>query len=143
LKADFKEYWDTIPDDPQEMLTQFWHDRIDKIIKQYNGIIPDDFLCNKDIQFTMFVRYEKYTPIELHYLALKYKFFKLVELLKEDGVGGLQPMNIEGIQTTGNAIHMLYHLTKYASETGTYLTTIKSVIEWGGALAIYVKSFVD
>lgn len=137
----FKEYCKNIPDDPPEFLTQFWQERITNIENQFNGDIPDDFLCNKDIQFTMFVRYDKYTPIELHYLVRKYPFFKLVGLLAEGDTGKLPIMNIEGIKTTGNSIHMLYHLSRYAAETETYLSKINSVVEWGGGFGNLCKIF--
>jgi putative sugar O-methyltransferase len=90
------------------------------------------FLRIPEIRGTMVITAEgKIMRKELKFLREKVEENKLKMLLEEEYVGDPFIVNNK-YKTSHNAIHTLYHLTKFIEETKFNPKNIKSVVEWGG-----------
>ncbi len=99
-----------------------------------------NFLNNPIIQKTMFVNCSSWIDVELKYLKQRINDKKLKYLLRENAVGA-PPISNYKYLTSGNSIHMLYHLERFIDSTKCNLNKINSVVEWGGGYGNFARIF--
>ena len=89
------------------------------------------FLRNPTIEWTMVTSGGNWLNHELAFLEAKINKEKLRDLLIDDFVGNPNIIN-SSYFTSANAIHHLYHLTRFSEETECNLARLNTIIEWGG-----------
>lgn len=102
---------------------------------------PFNFLTNPTLRHQMFVvAGGRWLEEELSFLEKRIPQNRLKCLLKEDPTGDPQLLS-SAYRTSHNSIHHLYHLIRFAEETGCDLETIEGVVEWGGGYGNMAKIF--
>ncbi len=118
-----------------------WKSNTDKMEAYFRNGFSFNFLRNIVVQQTMFVHsYGRQRSIQKTLLESYFPKEKLKSLLKETNVGA--PMlNDAAYISSGNSIHLLYHLAKFFTETKTAADAIHSVVEVGGGYGHMAKHF--
>lgn len=100
-----------------------------------------NFLRNQLILRTMFVTTGGvWLKKELNYLESNFSKRTLNKTLSEDLVG--KPILLNTKYTTShNSINHLYHIVRFLNSTGSNITDIKTVVEWGGGYGSMAKIF--
>lgn len=120
-------------------VTSLWDNFNTKAEKAFLPSPSFSFLNDETIMLTMFGG-NKYDE-ELRYLENKYKRSELASLLLEDYVGN--PLLVSNKYITSfNTIRQLYLLSLYFEKTEMNISSIKTVVEWGGGYGNMAKLFI-
>lgn len=139
MNNQFWTYYNGLPEDPDNFITQFWKDRIEEIKESFTPVMPTDFLQNRMIRYTMFVDFCEYNKIEYEHLKENIDPDSLALLLSESLVGQPSTCMVDKIQTSGNTIHHLYHMQRYLDAIGE--NDFKTIVEWGGGYGNMARLF--
>jgi hypothetical protein len=123
-----------------QFVRQDWAERNAELERDLLPVPPPDFLCHPAIRYQMFVD-EGVVPHELPYVL---EHLEDEDLLAEDAVG-LPPvidLHDNGIPTSSNTIHQLYHLLRYQEATGRRIQDAGTIVEWGGGFGSLMRLVV-
>jgi hypothetical protein len=141
LRQSFAERLDAVRSlDEPSFVRSDWADRNTGLLEQVLPVPPSDFLRCPEILHQMFVG-AKYLPHELPYVLSR---LADPAFAREDPVGDPPTSRIPGHQvtTSSNAVHHLHHLLRFEDISGRPVTTVDSVVEWGGGYGGLAKLFV-
>lgn len=123
----------------QPFLMPFWEDVNKKTIAEFSPAPDFGFLAIRSLKDTMFVQpSQEWSDAQLQYLRKKIGRH-LNSLAREDAVGRPELFKQDGLSTSHNTIHHLYHIYRFLDETDTKLSDIKSIVEWGGGYGSMAK----
>ncbi len=126
----FWELYNYLPDDPDEFVTPFWKEKLDKIGSEFKPEPKVNFLQNGTITNTMFMSMCDRVRQEYAYLKKSLTKSRLELLLTECLIGCPTTNDFDGIMTSSNTVHLLYHIIKYQNETDNNIP--ERILEWGG-----------
>lgn len=125
----------------QKYITPVWDDYNSALEKQLLPKLPYNFLAKREIAGSMFVDERgDWMQQQIQLLEMHYSRDALNYLLQENQVGSPNIAS-KRYNTSHNSIHHLYHLARYEIETGTKLTDIQTVVEWGGGYGNLAKIY--
>jgi len=118
--------------DYNEFLMPSWKKNTQEIEAIFMNGLPFSFLRNQMLKHTMFAHLPKAaTVIQKNLITQTHGEDTALQLLHENNTG--KPiLNDIQYRTSGNSIHHLYHLTKFGKETGVDVSSLSSVLEFGG-----------
>jgi hypothetical protein len=114
-----------------------WAERNAELERDLLPVPAADFLRHPAIRYQMFVD-ERVLPHELPFVRSR---LPDDVLLLEDAVGGPPTVALapNGIRTSSNTVHQLYHLLRYEHETGRRLQDAGTIVEWGGGFGSLMR----
>lgn len=117
-----------------------WSERNAELAAGLLPVPPADFLRHPAILYQMFVD-ARHLPAELPYVLAG---LSSVSLAAEDAIGSPPTTTLDGygIVTSSNLIHHLHHLLRYQASTGTAISDLGVVVEWGGGFGSLAKLFL-
>ena len=136
----FKDVYDSLPEDPQHLVTDFWKEKNAQLVAEWLPSPPYEFLRNSVIAWTMFVPYSKFTPGELATIRETFDDSEVVNLLSESHVGMPRTFGCGGVETSGNTVHHLHHIARYSQITGNPVAASR-IFEWGGGYGNMAKLY--
>jgi hypothetical protein len=92
---------------------------------------PRVFLTWDVIKKTMFVPFARYTPVELAFLEQRPDWNRWYSAIRERRQGLPFPYPLSS-QTSANAIHHAYHLSRLEEHIGTPVKAFQTIVEFGG-----------
>lgn len=108
-----------------------WKENISALESYFTGRMDEDFLSNETINGTMVFTDKRSHIIELDELTRQMDRANLNRIIST----GLNRSFITGKSRRGaliNSVHHLYHLKQFERATGRKMSSIKSVVEFGG-----------
>jgi hypothetical protein len=138
LAARFQQRYDAVRDlTDTRYLRADWAERNAELERDLLPVPAPDFLRHPAILYQMFVD-EHVLPHELPFVRSQ---LPDDVLLYEDAVGGPPTVALppNGIQTSSNTVHQLYHLLRYEQETGRRLQNARTIVEWGGGFGSLMR----
>lgn len=121
----------------EPFLVPFWKEVNKQMTKSLRPKPSVDFLNIPEIKNTMFVSpSSEWLKAEESYVK---KYSGAERLLKEDGIGKPSLIKINGVSTSTNTLHHLYHMYRFQKDSSVKLASIKSVVEWGGGYGNMAK----
>jgi hypothetical protein len=117
-----------------------WADRNAALERDLLPMPAADFLRHPAIRYQMFVD-ERVLPHEVPFVRSQ---LPDDVLLLEDAVGAPPTVALppNGIQTSSNTVHQLFHLLRYEQETGRRLRDAGTIVEWGGGFGSLMRLVV-
>lgn len=120
---------------------KLWRSFNKKLSEDFLPTPSDNFLRNPLILRTMFASSGgTWLKKQLNYLETNLSSKTLKKVLKEDLVGNPVLANSKYI-SSHNSINHLYHIARFLSATGSNLSNIRRVVEWGGGYGNMAKIF--
>lgn len=138
LAARFAQRYDAVRElTDARYLRADWAERNADLERDLLPVPAPDFLRHPAILYQMFVD-EHVLPHELPFVRSQ---LRDDVLLYEDAVGGPPTVALppNGIQTSSNTVHQLYHLLRYEQETGRPLRNARTIVEWGGGFGSLMR----
>lgn len=127
---------------PDPFLTPFWTSCNERLGLSLFPRPSFGFLRNRLLRNTMHAfANSKWRKEELALLEERYSPARLRAILEEDYVGRPLIMNSKYV-TSHNSIHHLYHIVRFLDATGTNLSHMHCVVEWGGGYGNLAKIFM-
>jgi putative sugar O-methyltransferase len=99
----------------------------------------NSFLQHPLIKSTMFAHLPRQATEMQKKLIIDFFGLPKAQLLLRESMVGSPILNDQSLLTSGNSIHHLYHLTKFAREMNVIPSSISSVIEFGGGYGNLAK----
>jgi hypothetical protein len=138
LAAGFQQRYDAVRElTDARYLRADWAQRNAELERDLLPVPAADFLRHPAIRYQMFVD-EHVLPHELPFVRSQ---LPDDVLLCEDAVGAPPTVALppNGIQTSSNTVHQLYHLLRYEQETGRRLQDAGTIVEWGGGFGSLMR----
>jgi hypothetical protein len=138
LAARFQQRYDAVRElTDRRYLRADWAERNAELERDLMPVPAADFLRHPAIRYQMFVD-EHVLPHELPFVRSQLPDDRL---LYEDPVGRPPTVALppNGIQTSSNTVHQLYHLLRYKQETGRRLQSARTIVEWGGGFGSLMR----
>jgi hypothetical protein len=120
-----------------QFIRQDWAERNAELERDLLPVPAPHFLRHPAIRYQMFVD-DGVLPHELPYVR---EHLADENLLAEDAVG-LPPtvaLHDNGIRTSSNTVHQLYHLLRYEEATGRRIQDAGTIVEWGGGFGSLMR----
>lgn len=114
-----------------ELIHECWKENISALETYFTGRMDEDFLSNETINGTMVFTDKKAHAIELDGLSRLMDQAALDRIISK----GLNRAFISGKSRKGtviNSVHHFYHLKRFEEMTGRKISSIRSVVEFGG-----------
>ena len=142
LVKEFPRYYDLLRKQKiDEYVTPLWNRYNQNLEKVFLPFPSFSFLRNPIIMYTMFATAGGDTlNKELAYIEKKIPPKKLKMLLGEDYVGDPLILNRTYL-TSHNSIDHVYHLARFEEATGSDISMLGHVVEWGGGYGNMAKLF--
>lgn len=141
IVGDAQKIVNQIPDDPPEMLIPFWNEKLIQLECDFSSGIPENFLHNGVITWTMETGWQNYHDKEIAFLKEKLKRDGLSQLICANKLGEPQIVRKESCSTTGNTVHHAYHITRYCDAVGSNLEGVGNIVEWGAGYGGMARLF--
>jgi hypothetical protein len=138
LAARFQQRYDAVRElTDARYVRSDWAERNAELERDLLPVPAPDFLRHPAIRYQMFVD-EHVLPHELPFVRSRLPDHAL---LQEDAVGAPPTVALppDGIETSSNTVHQLYHLLRYEQETGRRLQDADTIVEWGGGFGSLMR----
>lgn len=115
----------------QALIHDCWKENISALESYFTGKMDEDFLSNETISGTMVFTDIKAHMIELEEISRHMDRTAVNRIISK----GLNRAFISGKSRRGasiNSVHHLYHLTQFERITGRKISSMRSVVEFGG-----------
>ena len=110
----------------------FWERTNERLRAALLPVPPREFLRHPLILESMFMSAGgALLERELRDLESRFDPRELRLLLEEDPVGG-PLLQARGYASSHNSVHLLYHIARFVASTGTELSGLRRIVEWGG-----------
>jgi len=111
----------------------FWKNINKQVLSDFSPHPPDNYLLNKHLGQTMYSHNTDWAKIHLEYLLSKYSKEQVLNMVKENQIGGTVIINKE-FEASCNSIHHQYHLDHFLSNCNAKNINMQNVdiVEWGG-----------
>ena len=145
IKQSAKLIYDKLDAQPNTNLDFFhseWNFFNSMISNELFPVPNEEFLNIKHVAGTMFVNtWGDWFTSQLDFLRSKLDHRDLIYCMCEDYAGGAQQKYrlIDGITTSHNCIHHMYHIAKYQDITGKDMSNVNTIVEWGGGYGNLAK----
>jgi hypothetical protein len=138
LAARFQQRYDAVRElTDTRYVRSDWAERNAELERDLLPVPAADFLRHPAILYQMFVD-ERVLPHELPFVRSQ---LPDDVLLREDAVGGPPTLTLppNGIRTSSNTVHQLYHLLRYEQATGRRVRDATTIVEWGGGFGSLMR----
>jgi len=124
-------------------ITHFWAGMHTNLTKLINTIPKENFIQWEVIQRNMFLKDHRYVDPELDYLqSLPNWELRWKPMLKESNFGA-PTMYSSYPKSSGNLIHMAYHIAKLEEKTNCKVEDMDTIFEFGGGYGRLCKLIHD
>jgi hypothetical protein len=128
--------------DAVPFMTDRWRECERELEESFRPVPSFAFLRNRAIRDMMFVSAGgEWLLQEIASLEAQFQRKELLRLLREDPVGSPLLASMR-YATSHNAVHHLYHLARYQSQTAASAVDARTVIEWGGGYGSQARMFL-
>ena len=145
VKQNAKSVYDNLDSQPNKN-SDFFHgewDFINSMISSELFPVPkEEFLTIKHVGGTMFVdAWGDWFTAQFDFLRSKLDHRDLIYCMYEDYAGGAHQKYrlVDGVATSHNCIHHMYHIAKYQDTTGKNIGDANTIVEWGGGYGNLAK----